>query len=111
VGEINAARLKAERAAGQIVPALEAVVSGSFTYPRGSETAYVVRVGECLPVTRNYFGTYRLIVFSGDRLAANVEVQANHLLTIADIKGDGVDELLMGSSSFGRARSSRRNTG
>jgi hypothetical protein len=98
---IDAAWLREQSNAGQIAPAIQEHAQGSFTAPGTHQTIYYIKVGECLPETRNYFGTYRLPVFEGPRLIATAEPNADGIVTVADVNGDGIDELLLQSVGYG----------
>jgi hypothetical protein len=90
--------LKAARNAGQIVPAIVDVASGSFTAPGRPETAYVISVSECNASHADNFGSKRVAIFSGEQLVADVDVDfRSSIVRKTDLNGDGVDELLMAS--------------
>ena len=90
--------LKAARNAGQIVPAIVDVASGSFTAPSRPETLYVISVSECNASHADNFGTKRVAIFSGQHLIADVDVDfKSSIVRKTDLNGDGVDELLMTS--------------
>jgi|SRR5208283_229717 len=103
------ATLQAQRENGQIVPSIDTFLDGSFTAPRTRQTAYFIKVGECFASTSSYWGTYRLAIFEGSRLVANVspqvgthgDWQANGIATAADVNNDGMDELLLVAIAFG----------
>jgi hypothetical protein len=105
------ATLETERTGGQIVPSIEEFVDGSFTAAGKRQTAYFVKVGECFAYTRDYWGTYRLAIFEGPRLIADVEPEVPYqgtipmgskgLVATADVNNDGIDELLLQSTVFG----------
>ncbi len=91
-------RLKAARDAGQIVPAIVDVASGSFTAPGRTETAYVISVSECYASHADNFGTKRVAIFSGQQLIVDLDVDfRGSIERKTDLNGDGVDELLMAS--------------
>ena len=88
--------LATARRAGQIVPNIAEVVTGSFTAAGQSETAYVIFVNECNASHADAYGSKRLAIFSGPRLVADVDL--NFKASIAaktDLNLDGIDELLM----------------
>lgn len=88
--------LEAARDAGQIVPSIVDVASGSFTAPSQAETAYVISVSECNASHAENFGTKRVAVFSGQQLVADVDVNfRSSIVRKTDLNGDGMDELLM----------------
>jgi hypothetical protein len=93
--------LQAARNAGQIVPAIVDLASGSFTGPGKSETAYVISVNECNASHAENFGTKRIGIFSGQRLIANIDVDfKSNILRMTDLNSDGVNELLMTSGDM-----------
>ena len=88
--------LATARRAGQIVPNIAEVVTGSFTAAGQNETAYVIFVNECNASHADAYGSKRLAIFSGPRLVADVDL--NFKASIAaktDLNLDGIDELLM----------------
>jgi hypothetical protein len=88
--------LKAARNAGQIVPSIVDVTTGSFTAPERSETAYVISVSECNASHADNFGTKRVAIFSGQQMIVNVDVSfRSGIVRKTDLNGDGMDELLM----------------
>jgi hypothetical protein len=109
---IDTAKLEAERQTGEMVPAIEEFGDGSFTAPGRRQTAYFIKVGECFAYTRTYWGTYRLAIFEGPRLVANIHPQVtfagtldtapNAIATAADVNNDGIDELLLTAIEFGQ---------
>ena len=93
--------LKAARNAGQIVPAIIDVASGSFTAPGRTETAYVISVSECNASHADNFGTKRVALFSGQQLIADLDVDfKSSIVRKTDLNSDGVDELLMTSGDM-----------
>ncbi len=93
--------LQAARNAGQIVPAIVDMASGSFTAPGQSQTAYVISVSECNASHADNFGTKRVAIFSGKKLIANMDVDfKSSIVRKTDLNGDGVDELLMTSGDM-----------
>ena len=94
-------RLKAAREAGQIVPVIVDVASGSFTAPGQAQTAYVISVSECNASHADNFGTKRVAIFSGQQLIADVDVDfRGSIVRKTDLNGDGLDELLMASGDM-----------
>jgi hypothetical protein len=88
--------LAAARKAGQIVPFISDVETGSFTAPGQTQTLYVIDVSECNASHADNFGTKRVAIFSGQQLVADVDADfARNVVKKTDLNGDGVDELLM----------------
>jgi hypothetical protein len=95
--------LAAARTAGQIVPLIAEMVTGSFTAPGQTQTAYVIFVKECNASHADNFGSKRVAIFSGQQLIANVDADSRgSIVRKTDLNGDGVDELLMASSYMGQ---------
>jgi len=93
--------LAAARKAGEIVPSIEAVATGSFTAAGQTQTLYVVSVSECNASHADNFGTKRAAIFSGQQLVANVDVDfRQNIERKTDLNGDGIDELLMTTSDM-----------
>lgn len=88
--------LAAARRAGQIVPSISDMATGSFTAPGQTQTAYVIFVGECNASHAENFGSKRVAIFSGQQLVADVDVDfRGSIVRKTDLNSDGVDELLM----------------
>ena len=88
--------LGAARKAGQIVPSISDVETGSFTAPGQTQTLYVIDVSECNASHADNFGTKRVAIFSGQQLVADVDADyARNVIKKTDLNSDGVDELLM----------------
>ncbi len=88
--------LAAARKAGQIVPSISDVETGSFTAPGQSQTLYVIDVSECNASHADNFGTKRVAIFSGQQLLADVDTDfARNIVKKTDLNSDGIDELLM----------------
>jgi hypothetical protein len=95
--------LAAARTAGQIVPSIADMVTGSFTAPGQTQTAYLIFVEECNASHADNFGTKRVAIFSGQQLIANVDADFKaSIVRKTDLNGDGVDELLMSSGYMGQ---------
>lgn len=93
--------LKAARNAGQMVPAIVDVASGSFTATGRLETLYVISVSECNASHADNFGTKRVAIFSGQQLIADVDVDfKGSIARKTDLNSDGLDELLMASGDM-----------
>lgn len=90
--------LAAARKAGEIVPAIYAMATGSFTAAGQSQTLYVIFVGECNASHADNFGTKRAAIFSGQQLVADLDVDfKQNIARKTDLNSDGIDELLMTS--------------
>lgn len=95
-GELVDDYLGAARKAGQMVPTISDVETGSFTAPGQSQTLYVIDVSECNASHADNFGTKRVAIFSGQQLVADVDADfARNIVKKTDLNSDGVDELLM----------------
>ena len=93
--------LAAARRAGQIVPSIVDMITGSFTGPLKQESLYVISVSECNASHADNFGTKRVAIFSGQQLIADMDVDfKNSIVRKTDLDGDGVDELLMTSGDM-----------
>jgi len=93
--------LAAARKAGQIVPRILDSVTGSFTGPGESQTAYVIFVAECNASHADNFGTKRVAIFQGPRLIADLDVDFKRdIVRKTDLNSDGIDELLMTSGDM-----------
>jgi hypothetical protein len=88
--------LAAARRAGQIVPTLGEVVTGSFTAPGQTQTAYIIFVNECNASHAENFGSKRLAIFNGQQLVADIDLDFHSsIVRKTDLDSDGIDELLM----------------
>jgi len=88
--------LAAARKAGQIVPSIADMVTGSFTAPGQTQTAYVIFVRECNASHADNFGSKRVAIFSGQQLVADIDADfQGDFARKTDLNSDGVDELLM----------------
>jgi hypothetical protein len=93
---VNDDYLAAARKAGQIVPGVVSMATGSFTAAGQKETAYIISVDECNASHADNYGTKRLVVFSGQKLVADVDTDfKREILRTFDLNGDGVNELLL----------------
>jgi hypothetical protein len=90
--------LKAARNAGQIAPLIIDSVTGSFTAPGQTQTAYLISVSECGASHADNFGSDRVAIFNGQQLVADLDADfKSSFVRKIDLNGDGVDELLMSS--------------
>ena len=88
--------LAAARKAGQIVPSIVDMATGSFTAPGQTQTLYLISVSECNASHADNFGTKRVAIFSGQQLVADLDVDFKRtIVRKTDLDRDGVDELLM----------------
>jgi len=95
-GELGDDYLAAARKAGQMVPSISDVETGSFTAPGQTQTLYIIDVSECNASHADNFGTKRVAIFAGQQLVANVDADfARNVIKKVDLNSDGVDELLM----------------
>jgi len=100
-GELADDYLGAARKAGQIVPSIADVETGSFTAPGQTQTLYVIDVSECNASHADNFGTKRVAIFSGQQLVADVDADfAKGVVKKMDLNSDGVDELLMATGDM-----------
>ena len=90
--------LAAARKAGEIVPSISGMVTGSFTAPGQSQTLYVISVSECNASHADNFGTKRVAIFNGQQLVADLDVDFKETIERkTDLNSDGIEELLMSS--------------
>lgn len=88
--------LAAARKAGQIVPAIVDMTTGSFTAAGQTQTLYVISVSECNASHADNFGTKRVAIFAGQQLVADVDADfASTIVKKTDLDSNGIDELLM----------------
>jgi hypothetical protein len=93
--------LGAARKAGQIAPLVSESVTGSFTAPRQTQTAYVIYTNECGATHADNYGSKRLAIFSGQQLVADVDTDfKSQIVRKTDLNSDGIDELLMTSGDM-----------
>lgn len=84
------------RKAGQIVPSIIDMTTGSFTAAGQTQTLYVISVSECNASHADNFGTKRVAIFAGQQLLADVDADfASNIVRKTDLNSDGIDELLM----------------
>ena len=95
----NSDYLAAARRAGEIVPSIFTVATGSFTAAGQQQTLYLVSVSECNASHADAFGTKRVAIFNGQQLVADLDVNFKNNIEIkTDLNGDGIDELLLSST-------------
>lgn len=93
--------LAAARKAGQMVPSISSMATGSFTAAGQTQTAYVISVNECNASHADNFGTKRVAIFSGQQLVADVDSDFRRdIVRKTDLNGDGINELLMTSGDM-----------
>jgi hypothetical protein len=93
--------LAGARRAGQIVPNIAEVITGSFTAAGQNETAYLIYVNECNASHADNFGSKRVAIFSDRQLVADVDVDfKSSIVAKTDLDTDGVNELLMTSGDM-----------
>jgi len=95
--------LKAARNAGQMAPSIIDSVTGSFTTPGQTQTAYLISVSECGASHADNFGSDRVAILVGQQLVAEFDVDfKSSFVRKTDLNADGVDELLMTSGYMGQ---------
>jgi hypothetical protein len=95
--------LASARRAGQFVPLIGDLETGSFTAPGQRETAYVIWVNECGASHADNYGSKRVAIFSGQQLVADVDSDFKGIMIRkTDLNSDGVDELLMSAGDMGQ---------
>lgn len=93
--------LAGARRAGQMVPDIAEMVSGSFTATGQNETAYLIFVNECNASHADNYGSKRLAIFSGPRLVADLDLDfKSNIVLKTDLDKDGINELLMTSGDM-----------
>jgi len=89
------------RKAGQMVPSIVDMTTGSFTAANQTQTLYVISVSECNASHADNFGTKRVAIFSGQQLLADVDADfASSIVRKTDLNSDGIDELLMSTGDM-----------
>jgi len=89
------------RKAGQMVPSIIDMTTGSFTAANQTQTLYVISVSECNASHADNFGTKRVAIFSGQQLVADVDADfASSIVRKTDLNSDGIDELLMNTGDM-----------
>ena len=89
------------RKAGQMVPSIVDMTTGSFTAANQTQTLYVISVSECNASHADNFGTKRVAIFSGQQLVADVDADfASSIVRNTDLNSDGIDELLMSTGDM-----------
>ena len=85
---------------GQTLAAILGAAEGSFTAAGVKQTAYLVDAGECGTTPRA--ATRRMLVFGGEKLAANVEAPiGSAILGVYDLDGDRKHEVLLEDGGAG----------
>jgi len=88
--------LAAMRKAGQVVPAILDLTTGSFTARGEQQSAFLISVGECNASHADNFGSKRLAIFNGDKLILNVDAEfKSGILAKTDFDANGINELLL----------------
>jgi len=89
------------RKAGQMVPLIIDMTTGSFTAANQTQTLYVISVSECNASHADNFGTKRVAIFSGQQLIADMDTDfASSIVRKTDLNSDGIDELLMNTGDM-----------
>lgn len=84
------------RKAGQIVPSIMDMTTGSFTAAGQTQTLYLIAVSECNATHADNFGTKRAAIFAGQQLVADIDADfASNIVRNTDLNNDGINELLM----------------
>lgn len=97
----NSDYLAAARRAGEIVPAIFDMATGSFTAPGQQQTLYLISVSECNASHADAYGTKRVAIFNGQQLVADLDINFKDNIELkTDLNGDGIDELLLTSSDM-----------
>ena len=99
------------RKAGQIVPSIIDMTTGSFTAANQTQTLYVISVSECNASHADNFGTKRVAIFSGQQLVADVDADfASSIVRKTDLNSDGIDELLMNTGDMAQGTLTEMST-
>jgi hypothetical protein len=99
------------RKAGQIVPSIIDMTTGSFTAANQTQTLYVISVSECNASHADNFGTKRVAIFSGQQLVADVDADfASSIVRKTDLNSDGIDELLMNTGDMSQGTVTEMST-
>lgn len=99
------------RKAGQIVPLIIDMTTGSFTAANQTQTLYVISVSECNASHADNFGTKRVAIFSGQQLVADVDADfASSIVRKTDLNSDGIDELLMNTGDMSQGTVTEMST-
>jgi hypothetical protein len=104
-----------ECADGLVVYTVRAKATGAFTAKGATETAYVVEGQRCDEGAGGIFDATHLLVFRGETIVArakgpsmllqaesDADFHGTSIRAVADVDGDGVREILAGSSGFGQ---------
>lgn len=95
--------LTSARKAGQIAPSIADSVTGSFTEPGQTQTAYLILTNECGASHADNYGSKRIAIFSGQQLVADVDSDfKSQIIRKTDLNSDGVDELLLTIADMGQ---------
>lgn len=99
------------RKAGQMVPSIIDMTTGSFTAANQTQTLYVISVSECNASHADNFGTKRVAIFSGQQLVADVDADfASSIVRKTDLNSDGIDELLMNTGDMAQGTLTEMST-
>jgi hypothetical protein len=95
-GTYGSRPLSAARAAGDFVPSLREVASGSFTERGKPQRLYRIDVGECGASHADHYGSTMLAVFEAEALVASALLEGGTSLnSVFDFDGDGWNEVLL----------------
>ncbi len=94
---------------GELAPTILDETQGSFTAAGLKQTVYLIDAGECGRKAAST--TRRLAVFTGGKIAANVETpMGTAILGAYDLNRDGKNELLLEADGGGRGSTERIKT-